>query len=210
MCPPLDAGQAARCQAAFLADLLPRMKGIAGARLLLAASPDRDAPELVRAAERFGYEICWQGPGDLGVRMAAVFERAARERAAAVVIGADSPDLPREYVESAFEALERPAIVVGPSDDGGYYLLGARERVPEVFDLDVEWGSPHVLERTLVRASSLRVPVVLLPWWFDVDDFTGLGRLVVRMRAAHAAGRGDELHACRQFLAELTREGLAP
>lgn len=209
LCPPLTPEQAARCQRAFLSDLLARIKGTGGARLILCAAPDHDAPQLEDLAHRAGVDFAWQGFGDLGHRMSRALERSRSEGAAGVVIGADSPDLPRRYVEAAFEATERPGVVLGPSVDGGYYLVGCRGPVPDIFGAVPTWGTADVFARTMQAVRALGLAHQVLPVWDDVDDLGGLRRFVARLRGAGASGYANELPACAAVLESLAGEGVA-
>jgi rSAM/selenodomain-associated transferase 1 len=208
MCPPLRLEQAARCQQAFLSDLLDRLDGLAGSRTVLWAAPRGDAPELARIASERGIELAWQVGGDLGARMAHALGQATARGATAVVVGADCPDLPRAFVEEAFCGLAAADFVLGPSSDGGYYLAGCRGAVPPVFDPGVGWGGASVFARTVERARGAGIaPRVLAPWR-DVDDFGDLRALAARLRT-RAGNRGpDELPACRRLVAELAAEGV--
>jgi rSAM/selenodomain-associated transferase 1 len=207
MCPPLSAEQAARCHTAFLGDLLARVKDGADAHVVLAATPDRSAPFLAAVAKEHGIELAAQGPGDLGTRMTAAFERARCERADAVVIGSDSPDLPMEFIESAFHAVAAGPVVLGPSDDGGFYLIGRRPGTGLELE-GIPWGGPSVLEETLARARATKLSVRLLPWWYDVDDAAGLSRLALRLRVARATEAATELPRTTRVIDELTGEGI--
>src|SRR5262245_38895290 len=109
---------AARVASAFLADTLDRMATVAARRFLVHA-PDDAAPELADLVQD-RFELLAQGAGNLGERLARFF--AARPTGPVVVIGADSPTLPAEFVEEAFIALARSDVVIGPATDGGYYL----------------------------------------------------------------------------------------
>jgi 8-oxo-dGTP pyrophosphatase MutT (NUDIX family) len=121
-----------------------------------------------------------------------------------VLIGSDAPSLPVEHIYAAFVALERETcdVVLGPADDGGYYLIGLREDHPELFD-GIHWSSSHVMSQTLERAAQQRLDVRLLPGWYDVDDCAGLRRLVDDL------GRDGSLNASatRSALQTLRRAG---
>jgi len=208
LCPPLTPVQAARCQEAFLEDLLRRMKGVAGARLVLCATPDGAAPRLTGLAAAAGAEMAWQGTGDLGRRMERMLLSARGEGAAGVVLGADSPDLPLACVETAFDHLERPGLVLGPSFDGGSYLVGCRGDVPAIFALGPAWSGPEVFALTLEAVRKLSLEYYQLPPWDDVDDIDGLRRLAARVRSGASASRVGELRSCEALFASLAREGV--
>ena len=89
----------------------------------------------------------------------------------ACLINSDSPTLPAGYLVTAANLLAAGGdrIVLGPSTDGGYYLIGMTQRHRRVFE-DIDWSTERVFGQTLVRASEIGVPVVVLPTWYDVDD----------------------------------------
>lgn len=86
-----------------------------------------------------------------------------------VILGSDSPTLPSEFLGRAFRALNTRDLVLGPSEDGGYYLIGMKYVYQELFE-DIEWSSSSVLQTTVDRAKELRLNYQLLPTWYDVDD----------------------------------------
>jgi len=204
LCPPLQAAQAARCHRAFAADTVARLSALADVRVVLAATPDRASPWLTSLARRFGVELVWQGPGELGTRMRRCLARAGREPAATAIVGTDSPDLPVAYVREALVTLEHPGTVIGPARDGGYYLIGCRGPVPPIFALEAAWGSSGVLSETLQRLRDWPGGVRLLADWWDVDDGASLAALAARLDADAA-----DCLATRAVLAELRNEGVA-
>lgn len=112
-----------------------------------------------------------QSGSDLGHRMKNAFDAAFDEGFTdIIVIGSDSPDLPADYLNQAFSLLQADRIVLGPSSDGGYYLLGFNERnyLPAVFDLE-HWSTDDVCSRTVEIIEKHKKPVNLLPIWHDID-----------------------------------------
>ena len=93
-----------------------------------------------------------------------------------VLLGSDSPNVPVAYVEQAFDALKRNDTVLGPTADGGYYLVGVRGRVPPIF-AGVAWSTPQVWEQTATRLRAANCTFAELPVWYDVDDAADLRRL---------------------------------
>lgn len=110
-----------------------------------------------------------QSPGDLGQRMAAAV--AARFAAGAnrvAIIGSDCLDVDHPLLMETFLKLNAADLVIGPAQDGGYYLLAMKQSHPGLFD-DMEWGGPTVLARTLEKARHLKLQIDTLPVFSDVD-----------------------------------------
>jgi rSAM/selenodomain-associated transferase 1 len=102
----------------------------------------------------------------------------ARGHRSAVVLNSDSPTLPTAFLVDTAEALARPGdrAVLGPSSDGGYYLLGLKTAHRRLFE-DIAWSTERVAEQTLQRAAEIGLEVYRLPVWYDVDDVESLRRL---------------------------------
>ena len=92
-----------------------------------------------------------------------------------LLIGADSPDLPLPFITEAFENLDSYSLVIGPSEDGGYYLIGMNKPFDIIFK-DINWGHENVLAGTVSKAKAAGISYFLLPEWYDIDDLNGLNR----------------------------------
>ena len=94
------------------------------------------------------------------------------------LINSDSPTVPPKVFIEAARALANPGdrIVLGPSDDGGYYLIGLKKLHHRIFD-EIDWSTEKVLKQTIDRVTELHLDSHLLPAWFDVDDRATLQRL---------------------------------
>lgn len=99
-----------------------------------------------------------QGRGDLGDRMTRIFRNLPTGRK--LIVGADIPDLAPFHIVRAFTALGHAAAVLGPADDGGYWLIGMRHRAPAGLFHGVRWSTPHALADTLASVPDLRVAIV--------------------------------------------------
>ena len=190
LCPPLSPSEAADCHRAFLTDTLATQVQARGVRVVLAATPDGDCPWLREVAARFSVECVAQGRGHLGDRMRNALARGCRRGGSAVVIGSDTPDLPVSRVGEAFAALQSHGVVVGPSLDGGYYLIGCRAQVPPIFELDCAWGEPGVMQETRVRLQSSKHDFAELETWRDIDTFDDLRSLVAFTHGDSNEARG--------------------
>lgn len=173
LCPPLTGEQACALHRAFAEDVMSLTAALPAHRIL--ATNDIGDPFVVDLARRAGVPTRLQHPGDLGERMADVFEALAPAHRGVVILGGDCPTLPVAHVR---EALEQAAtrLVLGPATDGGYVLIGAPRPAPHLFT-GVRWGGPTVLVDTLTRAAVAGDPVHLLPFWYDVDTEDALALL---------------------------------
>lgn len=116
-----------------------------------------------------GLSFQHQGDGDLGVRMARAFRKAFQAGMRRVmIIGTDCPGLTAELLQQAFDALEKTDLVLGPATDGGYYLVGLRRELPELFE-EIPWGTDEVLELTMRKASQIGLRPAFLESLDDID-----------------------------------------
>jgi uncharacterized protein len=108
---------------------------------------------------------------------------------AVCLIDSDSPTMPQHALLQAVERLSRPGdrMVLGGSDDGGYYLIGIKHLHQRLFE-NIEWSTERVFAQTLERAAEIRVPAELLSTWYDVDDAATLERLRRELAAPQVAG----------------------
>jgi len=196
---------AAEVYRAFLSDVLSTGQKTRASRRVLQAA---DAGEiLTEGAESFGYELRPQASGDLGARLAAAVGEACAS-GSVVVLGTDAPTLPASAVDEAFAQLEAGAsLVLGPSTDGGYTLIGMDRLHPVVFQ-GMPWSESSLLTATLRAARASRLKTALLPFWYDIDTPEDL-----RWLSAHLA-QSPELDApqTRKILEKLEETGfsLAP
>lgn len=196
--------QAARVYRGFILDCLATYRSVKAALYIAEADPP-GAEEAVRRLIGPGWTVRAQARGDLGVRMASAFERSFAGGAAhAVLLGTDLPSLPAQYVRQAFHLLAEKDLVLGPSTDGGYYLIGLRKPAPDLFR-DIPWSTGRVLSRTLDRAAGLGLG--LLPPWYDVDTPEELDLLLAHTQALERAGARDLLRHTRQALSEIRAPG---
>ncbi len=158
-------------------DLIRRMSADARWQTVLALSPDRTVHEAglwPRDVPRVA-----QGTGDLGERMG----RLMRDLPAGpvVIIGSDIPDISRTHIAAAFAALGQNDAVIGPSDDGGYWLIGLRRgtRVPEIFD-HVRWSGEHARADTLWNVTRECLSLATLPTLTDIDTYEDYRRWKAR------------------------------
>ena len=125
---------------------------------------------------------------------------------AACVLNSDSPTLPTAVLLAAVEALrpEGDRVVLGPTTDGGYYLLGVKRTHRRLFE-DIAWSTSRVAEQTLQRAAELGLETVLLPPWYDVDDAAALRLLTDETLAGQAFSEEHRSYAAAHSTALLHR-----
>jgi uncharacterized protein len=130
--------------------------------------------------------------------------------ASVCLIDSDSPTVPQTAFAKAATILAQPedAVVLGPSDDGGYYLIGLKKLHRALFD-DIAWSSERVLQQTIERAREMNLKVHLLPTWYDVDDRETLHRLCDELFGPNGSRvAGYPAPATRDYLGRLLeREG---
>ena len=219
-------GQAAELYAAFLGDTVEICRRVCPHGTWLFVAPEdapEDAPEGGSATDP-GAELDPSAPGppsdfalppervraqegaDLGERMARALETMLAH-GPAVVVGSDAPDLPEHFLEAAFESLVARDLVLGPTADGGYYLVGTRRPVGALFK-GIAWSTPEVLGQTRAAAAALGLSTALLPLWRDVDVAEDLAGL--RERLSEARARGAAIPARTARLVLDSRPGSAP
>lgn len=128
------------------------------------------------------------------------------------LIDSDSPTVPADAFSQAVHHLsgDEDCVVLGPSDDGGYYLIGLKKLHRRLFE-QIDWSTEHVLEQTMSAAREIDLPVHLLQTWYDVDDRTTLARLCRDFFGSNGSGEnGFKAPATHEFLSGLIeREGRA-
>ena len=176
--PPLTQEQAADLYRALLLDQLEHLSGLTVAELYLVFAPNSAAPLMWQLAPPNFYCFA-QRSGDLGERMNAAFiDLWQLGHRSVVVIGSDLPALPLDFFGTAFGLLATSAhqVVLGPSRDGGYYLVGMNQPTPEMFQ-NMTWSHNQVLAQTMERLARLGIAAELLPTWFDLDTVEDLAYL---------------------------------
>ena len=176
--PPLSADDAAKLYESFLLDALEVYNAMDVDVVLYLGAESRgrkNYPEFERA--RF------QEGATLGERMSNAFRDMFDGGYRRVcIIGTDHPTLGLEKIEEGFSSLEHSTAVIGPSADGGYYLLGMNTYQPELFD-GMTYSHPSVFAETIERARQSRIGIAVLDEWYDVDDEASLRRMMADLDA---------------------------
>lgn len=181
--PPVAPARAAALYRAFAQDTIDQAGRVSGAEVLVAYEGSARFPDLswLSAAPDFFPQTA----ATLGERLERAVGLCLRSHPKVVVIGSDAPHVQASSYEQAFEALDRVDVALGPTQDGGYYLIGLKRPEPGLFR-DIPWSTGEVLRATLRRTRELGLTSRLLREEFDVDSFGDLkqlARLVMRGQA---------------------------
>lgn len=176
--PPFSPEEAAELYRCLLLDKLQQVGQLSQVDRYLAYTP-LEARETMSLLVPHGFTLIPQAGSDLGDRLhrlsAILLERG---HPAVMLIDSDTPTLPTSYLLDAVAQLldESTDLVLGPAEDGGYYLIGLKRSLRALFE-GITWSGPTVLTETLRRASAQRLRVSTLPSWFDIDTPADLARL---------------------------------
>lgn len=176
LCPPLTHEQAASLYEALLKDTLVLAGELGNAHLAVAISPP-DALAYFRRITQPGVLLLPVEGETIGVCLyqsfQELFERGYRH---VLALNTDGPSLPAQYLRQALEALEEVDLMLGPGEDGGYYLIGMKQPHPALFE-GIPWSTGEVLSHTLAQAEQLNLRAQLTPTWYDVDHLPDVLRL---------------------------------
>lgn len=198
----LSPEKAAKLYEAFLIDLVNSLSSTRCDEKVICFSPP-DAEVALSSLLKGSFLYRPQRGDELGERMNENFNWTfARGADRSIIVGSDSPTLPPSYVEEAFEVLQSHSAVLGPSFDGGYYLIGLSQPCPELFQ-NIDWSTDHVLRQTLARMELRGIRFYLLPPWYDVDTPDQFNFLRAHLRAMELSGRGTLPSETMKFLANL-------
>jgi rSAM/selenodomain-associated transferase 1 len=182
LCPPLTGDEAATLQGTLVLDVVERSRAVE--RQLdrfLACSPSREHPFFKVMEGRHGVKLLDQVGPDVGARMAQVFEELFKLGYRKVVmVGTDVPTLQPSSLLEAHKLLDDHDLVLGPAQDGGYFLIGLTRPIPDLFQ-DIPWSTDQVRALTLKKAEALGLKVAQLAMGRDLDtveDLTALASLV--------------------------------
>jgi hypothetical protein len=147
------------------------------------------------------FQLFSQSEGDLGARMQNIFSALfAKEYKNVVLIGADLPPVPLDYFAQAYDYLDgpEPRVVLGPSRDGGYYLVGLNRPMPAMFE-NMTWSHDQVFIQTVTKLADLRIETRRLPIWFDIDTADDLQILMTQVDDRQNASMKNTLKLLRRL-----------
>ncbi len=187
--PPLRPEAACRLYHCFLEDILEEVTRLPGMEMALAYAP-ADAGNFFRKLAPAAMRLIPQEGQNLGERLAGAFDWGFAAGFQTILLrGSDTPDLPGAFILEAREKLAAgPAqVVLGPSLDGGYYLIGLKAPCPDLF-AGLAWSTDAILAQTLSRALELTLEVHLLPCWPDIDTYADLVNFLKQPHPAPQCG----------------------
>ena len=167
----------------LLDDTLALAKSLSGVNVAIMC-PESDVNELARLAGNAVTVTAQNGEG-LAAGLTSVFAHFTADGRRVIAFNSDSPHLPASVLQDAFETLTTHDVVVGPTHDGGYYLVGAKASHPTLFAND-GMGTSSALERLLSRARTLNLSVDFAEAFYDIDVADDLSRLAEELRLAPA------------------------
>ena len=205
--PPLSSEQAATLYTAFLIDWCQTLAELPDVDIVIAYTPPEAQSDLQALIGDDAIYIPQMG-ADLGERLTSATQWAAEHGYIKIIIvGSDSPTLPILHISETLTLLDSRDIVIGPSTDGGYYLIGFSAEtltttVPLVFK-EIAWSTADVFQQTIVRIYSAKVTLGLLPPWYDIDTPEDLAFLHTHISAMRLAGDTVQAVRTESLLAEL-------
>ena len=214
--PPLTPEEAATLSMCFLRDMTTNISSLSGDGTEgVALYTPSGAEEILHNLLPKSFRLVAQHGETLGDRLInAATELLDEDLCSVCLINSDSPTLPVKFLNDAVSLLvkEGDRVVLGPSQDGGYYLIGLKRPHRNLFER-IAWSTADVLAHTIERAANIHLPVELLPTWYDVDDAATLRLLYEELGLTpngagphHEYKGGYDAPFTRNYLAELIRQ----
>lgn len=197
LCPPLSHREAAELYRCFLLDKIGQVNSLPRTTHVVSYTPT-DSRSWFEALTPPHFLLIPQRGDDLGARLLSAFDQLfAQGYAQVIVIDSDTPTLPTTYLEQALGLIAARGndVVLGPTEDGGYYLIGLRRAYCELFER-MPWSTPQVFTETRRRSAQHGLTVACTAPWYDVDTPADLARLRASLEQSCD---GDAQHT-RRFL----------
>ncbi len=175
LCPPLNQFQATELYTAFLLDTVELALKVSGVKVKVVCPTAEDVCELKNILPQTVDYIVQDTPGLTGALTEGFVKGLAAGFSKVLCISSDNPTLPGQYLAEALQSLETSELVLGPTEDGGYYLIGAKKAYPSLLN-DMIWSAETVMSETIKRAEEGALKVEVLPGWYDLDTGAELER----------------------------------
>lgn len=200
--PPLSPKEAAGLYEALLKDTIALVADLNGIDLAVAVTPPESTAYFkhITPSGTLLLPVACRDIGDCLTQVLGHLLEMGYEKAFA--LNSDGPSLPEDYIYQAVQLLEDNDLVLGPGEDGGYYLIGLKEPQAEIFK-GVDWSTSRVLSQTLTKTEALNLEVALTQPWYDVDT----AEEIKRLKAELIAHSNDRLTHTRLFLDDFTADG---
>ncbi len=211
--PTLTSSEAALLHTAFVRDTCDNIAAIRSTHLIdgiAVYTPDGAQEEVEPLLPRSFRLVAQRGDGFGERLLLATADLLALGYDGAFLVDSDSPTVPTRYLEQAVDLLstQNDCAVLGPCDDGGYYLLGLKRPHAALFDR-ITWSTDVVAAQTRQRAREIGLPLWTLPTWYDVDDRVSLNALACELSGSTARTEpGYPAPHSRRYVSELVRNGL--
>ena len=168
LCPPLTPSQATGLYEALLMDTISLAAGLGAVDLAVAVTPPESEIYFKRISppDSLLVPVSCVNIGDCLVQVLGRLLEMGYQRA--IALNSDGPSLPASYIKRAVQLLGDHDLVLGPSEDGGYYLVGLKRLHTQIFS-DIEWSTKLVTAQTFAKAQQLGLNVAQLPLWYDID-----------------------------------------
>jgi uncharacterized protein len=202
LCPPLSHREAAQLYQCFLHDKIAQVNALPRVTPVVSYSPD-ESKSVFQDLTPPHFILIPQRGDDLGARLLFTFDQLFRQGyTQVIVIDSDTPTLPTAHLEQGLRliAAHQNDVVLGPTEDGGYYLIGLRQPHSKLFER-MPWSTSQVFPETRRRAEQSGLTVAYTDSWYDVDTPEDLARLIESL-AHHQDGLAQQT---RQFLQGVQR-----
>lgn len=208
--PALSAEQAAALYRAFLTDWCAALRTLSDIDLIIAYTPPESLSDLEKLIGKHVTYIPQNGI-DLGERLTNATKYGVENGYEKVIIvGSDSPTLPISFISDAVVGLDTRDAVIGPTVDGGYYLIGfatniLSDALPTIFK-GISWSTAKVMQQTLNRIQNIKASLKLLPPWYDIDTPEDLALLDTHLQAIRYAEGSTQAEKTDRLIQKLIKE----
>lgn len=173
LCPPLDFSESAKVASALLAHAINAVESNWPGQSVLSVTPDTKHAAFSAVIQSNHWRTTVQSKLDLGCRMCESLEQGVELAGSAAVLGTDIPSINRDILQQAFNGLARGQQVIGPTADGGFYLLGMNQSPRALFQ-GIRWGTDEVYAKLMENAQANGVYLKALPILSDCDYYEDL------------------------------------
>ena len=159
----------------FIIEILSRFSRLRGIDRYLGCAPSKDHEFLKEVSAKYKLNTFNQRGDNLGKKIVNAFKDHFKQGYSEIIlIGSDSPTIPKEFIKKAFVELKKVDFVLGPCCDGGIYLIGAKHEINSKIFSNIPWDTSDVLNLVLEKLHHLDISYSMLPFWYDVDNIDDL------------------------------------